>query len=202
MSLSRGQNWGGLGGLPDGSEVAGSDSELGAIVGAARSAGNDLPTVGLTGGDLWRTLGGTDTGSGFSDDSTRVLVDIGSALRDGRIHWFVAHLVARRNWLTGRCWIAANGAHLGHWNLAPRAHPGDGLLDLLDSDLPLRQRLNAHRRLHSGTHLPHPGITYTRQPAVQVSFRHPVPIYLDSEPVGAHRNISVRVEPAVLRLVI
>ena len=202
MSLSRGQSWGGLGGLPNGSEVADTDSELRAIVTAARSAGTDLPTVGLTGGDLWRTLGGRSSGSGFSDNSTRVLVDIGSALLDGRIHWFVAHLVSRHNWLTGRSWIAANGAHLGRWNLAPRAHPGDGLLDLLDSDLSFRQRLKARRRLHSGTHLPHPGITYTRQPAGQVSFGHPMPVYLDSEPVGAHRIISVRVEPAVLRLVL
>lgn len=202
MPVSRGQDWGGSGGLPDGSEVANSDSELRSIVTRARSTGGELPTVGLTGGDLWRTLGARSAGSGFSDTSTSVLVDIGSALLDGRIYWFVGHLVARRNWLVGRCWIAANGAHLGRWNVAPRAHPGDGLLDMLDSDLPLRQRLNARRRLHSGTHLPHPGITYTRQAAGQVSFSRPVPVYLDSVPVGAHRNISVRVEPAVLRLVI
>ncbi|HJL83024.1 MAG TPA: hypothetical protein QGF43_03830, partial [Acidimicrobiales bacterium] len=88
--------------------MAGSDAELRAVVTSARAAGDDPPTVGLTGGDLWRTLGGGSRTRGFSDESTRVVVDIGSVLLDGRIHWFVAHLVARRSWLIGRCWIAAN----------------------------------------------------------------------------------------------
>ena len=202
MSLSRGQSWGGTGDLPYGSEVAGSDAELRAVVTSARAAGDDPPTVGLTGGDLWRTLGGRSRTRGFSDESTRVVVDIGSVLLDGRIHWFVAHLVARRSWLIGRCWIAANASHLGRWNLAPRAHPGDGLLDLLDSNLPIRQRLQAHRRLRAGNHVPHPGIAYTRQPAQQISFQDPVPIHLDSESVGSYRNISVRLDPAALHLVL
>ena len=60
---------------------------------------------------------------------------------DGRQHWFVAHLVARRSWWRGRVVAAMNAQWLGAWDVAPRAHPDDGLLDLLDGDLSLGDRL-------------------------------------------------------------
>ncbi|MBC8195422.1 MAG: hypothetical protein ISR42_08815 [Acidimicrobiia bacterium] len=200
MGVVRGVDWGGSGGLPEGSPLASSDSELRRIVSDVRRSGGELPVVGLTGGDLWRTLGGPGRSRALSDDATLVAVDIGSALLDGEIHWFLAHLVARRSWMVGRCWVAANAAHHGSWNLAPRAHPGDGLLDLLESDLSTRQRLQAHRRLHAGNHVPHPGITYSRSSAAQTTFRHLTPVYLDGERITSCRQISVRLEPSALRL--
>ncbi|MGB1824394.1 MAG: hypothetical protein ACPHO9_07420, partial [Ilumatobacteraceae bacterium] len=54
--------------------------------------------------------------------------------------------------------------HIGRYEAAPRAHPGDGLLDVVEvSDaMPLRQRWMALRRSRTGTHLPHPHISMTR----------------------------------------
>ena len=202
MPLSRGADWGGSGPPPGGYVLAASDLEVRRIVTRARSSGADIPVIKLTGGDLWRSLGGRNPERPFSENSTTVGVDVGSALLDGQIYWFIAHLVARRTWFSGRCWVAANSSHYGSWNLAPRAHPGDGLLDLLDSDLPLFQRLQAQRRLHAGIHVPHPGIAYKRLPASQVTFPKAVPVYLDSERVGTFRNVSVRIEESALELVL
>ena len=202
MSAERGQDWGGIGSLPEDGIVISSDAELRAIVVEARRVGVDPPPVGLLGGDLCRTLGGRGDPVHLEDSgATRVTVDIGSVLLDGRLHWFCAHLVAG-SWWRGRTWIAAIAAHHGSWNLAPRAHPGDGLLDVLDADIGFGDRMAARRRLPSGTHIPHPGITYRRTAADQVEFSNPTRIRLDVEDVGHATRLSVRVEADALRLVV
>jgi diacylglycerol kinase family enzyme len=121
-------------------------------------------------------------------------------LIDGRLHWFLAHLVARRSWLRGRVVVAANAAFIGDWNIAPRAHPGDGRLDLLDGDPPLGDRWKARRRLASGTHLPHPDIAVRRVTAAQIDLDRPTPIALDGSRVGTARSLSIRVEPDAVDL--
>jgi diacylglycerol kinase family enzyme len=202
MTVRRGRDWGGLGPLPENGVVVATDAELRGLVSEIRRDGAELPPVGLLGGDLCRTLGGRgDSARLRSTEATRVTVDIGSVLMDGRLHWFCAHLVAG-TWLWGRVWVAAIAAHHGRWNLAPRAHPGDGLLDVLDATLGIPDRFLAKRRLSAGCHVPHPGIGYRRTAAHQVDFLRPTGIRLDHEKVGFARRVSVRVEAAALRVVV
>ena len=91
-----------------------------------------------------------------SDDAMTFPIDVGAALLDGRLHWFVAHLVARRSWWRGRLVAVMNAQWLGAWDLGPKSHPGDGLLDISDGKPPLSDRLQARRRLPLGTHVPAP----------------------------------------------
>ncbi|HBA94846.1 MAG TPA: hypothetical protein DCZ35_03300, partial [Acidimicrobiaceae bacterium] len=98
--------------------------------------------------------------------------------------------------------VAANAAHHGSWNLAPRAHPGDGLLDVLDADLRPAAQIAAWRRLGRGDHVPHPDIDYRRLPAVQTTFDRPLTVRLDGEVIGRVRNLSVRIEPEALHLTV
>ena len=58
MTVERGVAWGAPGPLPEGSVVVEGDAEVGELLEARRRAHEDLPTVGLAGGDLCRTLGG------------------------------------------------------------------------------------------------------------------------------------------------
>ena len=201
MNVERGHDWGGSGPVPDDAVVVGSDAEVSDLVTEARRSGRDLPVVVLAGGDLCRTLGGTGVarpgGSG-----TRLTVDLGAALLDGKIYWFCAHLVVRPQFRPGRWWVVANAAHHGRWNLAPRAHPGDGLLDILDADLSGLAWVAARRRLPRGDHVPHPGIRYNRVPAVQHSFSRSVPVRLDGQSIGRFREFSVRVEAEALQVVV
>ena len=193
---------GGSGPLPENGVVVATDAELRELVSEIRRDGAELPPVGLLGGDLCRTLGGRgDTARLGTAEATRVTVDIGSVLMDGRLHWFCAHLVAG-SLAWGRVWVAAIAAHHGRWNLAPRAHPGDGLLDVLDATLSLGDRLVAKRRLAAGYHVPHPRIDYRRTAAHQIDFPGPTRIRLDHEKVGSARRVSVRVEAAALRVVV
>ena len=203
MSFARNADWGHAEPLPHGAAVVTTDAELRAIVTAARRADRALPTVGLLGGDLCRTLGGRgDADRLRSPEAWTVPVDVGSVLVDGRHHWFVAHLVARRSWWRGRVVAVMNAQWLGAWDLAPRSHPGDGLLDVSDGDLPLGERFKARRRLRTGTHVPHPGIGERRVGAVQLDLDPPLDVWLDGESVGRASALSIRVEPAALSVVV
>lgn len=196
MTVEKGRAWGEHGALPDDGVVVRSDAEARAVVEAARRAGERPPPLGLLGGDLCRTLGGRgDEARMRSDDAIRLPVDLGAVLVDGRLHWFVAHLVARRSWWRGRMVAVMNAQWLGAWNLAPRAHPNDGRVDVLDADLALGERVKARPRLRLGTHVPHPGIGTKQVDAIQLELRPELVVHLDGVELGPARNLSVRVEP-------
>lgn len=205
MTIRRGEEWGTAGPLPVDGVVARSDAEARAIVEAARRAGERPPPLGLLRGDLARTLGGRgDEARLRSDDARQLPVDIGSVLLDGRQFWFVAHLVARRSWWRGRIVAAMNAQYLGDWDVAPRAHPNDGRLELLDVDPSFRitERVKARRRLPRGAHVPHPGISEQRVAAWQATFDRALRVWLDGVPMGAVTNLSLRVEPDALTVVV
>jgi hypothetical protein len=203
VPIQKGEPWGRHGPLPPDGVVVRSDAEAREVVAAARRAGTAVPTLGLLGGDLCRTLGGTgDEARLRSSDAMTFPVDLGAVLVDGRLHWFVAHLVARRRWWRGPVVVAMNAQYLGDWDVAPRGHPDDGRLEVLEGAMPLGQRLAARPRLLTGTHLPHPAIDQHRVAAHQVGFERPTPVWLDGVGVGPARNLSIRVEPDALRCVV
>ena len=118
-------------------------------------------------------------------------------LLDGRLHVFVAHLVARtRGW--SHVVAAMNAQFVGPWVLGPRAHPNDGLLDVYQADLSLPDRLKVRARVRHGAHLPHPRIKERRTAAMQIELEHPRPVYLDGERLDEGRNLFLRVEPDAL----
>jgi hypothetical protein len=203
VTIEKGSPYGTPGPAPDDLEVAGSDADAGRVVASARRDGRPLPPVGLTGGDLWRTLGGVVTAPEQLRATASVTypVDLGEALVDGRLHFFVAHLVAHTpTW--SYAFVAMNAQWVGRWNAGPRAHPGDGLLDTYEARLPLGERVKVRSRLHHGAHLPHPGIRERRAPAVQVTLPRRTRVMVDGQAVGEGRNLSVRVQPDAVRVVV
>ena len=200
MPISKGDPYGEPGDLPEGGVVVRSDAEAATVLGDARRDRLPFPALGLLGGDLCRTLGG-GAGERSELQGVRFTVDLGEALLDGRLHLFVAHLVARTRLWT-RTFVAMNAQWLGDWNLGPRAHPNDGLIDTYDARLPLGQLLPVRSRLHHGVHLPHPGIRERRTAALQVELDRPLPVRLDGAVVGTAKVISVRVQSDVLTVVI
>jgi hypothetical protein len=201
VTIEKGKPWGETKPLPPDGVVVPRDADLRALVERARHESRSVPTVGLLGGDLCRTVGCTrDEARLRGPEATTFPVDLGEVLLDGRLHFFVAHLVARdRFWR--RAFIAMNAQWLGPLNLGPRAHPNDGLLDTYDVRLPLGGWLPVRRRARLGAHLPHPGIKERRAPAVQIELERALPVWLDGEPAGTVRAISVRVQPDALRVV-
>lgn len=203
MTVRKGETWGGPGALPDDGVLVRSDLEARRAVTDARRANRPVPVLGLLAGDLARTCGATgDEDRLRSPDAQQLPVDLGEVLVDGSLHFFVAHLVARRSWWRGPVVAAMNAEYLGPWDVAPRSHPNDGRLDLLEADLPLGDRWKARGRLRTGTHVPHPGISERRVRAVQLDLAPGTQVWLDGERVGPARALSIRVEPDALMVVV
>ncbi|MEO6120802.1 MAG: hypothetical protein ABIW46_09730 [Acidimicrobiales bacterium] len=202
MTIRKGEAWGEPGCLPEGGVVVRSDAEARAVVEDARRHCRPYPALGLLGGDLCRTLGGPgDEARLWSPQAVRFRVDLGEALVDGVLRLFVAHLVAHsRTWR--RCLVAMNAQWRGEWNLGPRAHPNDGLLDTYDARLGTRDLVLVRRRLHHGTHLPHPGIIEHRAAAAQIDLGRTLVLELDGQRLGRARVVSLRVEPDALTVVV
>jgi hypothetical protein len=202
MTIEKGQPWGAPGPLPADAVLVRSDAEARAVVERARRAGEPVPALGLLGGDLCRTVGGAgDEARLRSAEAMQLPVDLGAALIDGRLHWFVAHLVARKRWWRGPVHAAMNAEFLGKWDVAPRSHPNDGLLDTFDVTMSVGDRIKARSRLATGTHLPHPQIKQRRVSALQVDVEG-LDVWLDGERIGPAKTLSIRVEPDALLCVV
>lgn len=203
MTIQKGRAWGAHAPAPPGTRLVGSDREARAVVEAARLAGRPIPVIGLLGGDLCRTLGGHGDETRLrSEAALQVPVDLGLAVLDGARHWFVAHLVARRSWWLGRLFLAMNAQYLGDWDVAPRSHPNDGLLDTFDVTMTPGERFEARRRLATGTHVPHPRIAERRVASIDVRFDRPTPVFLDGVPMGKVGRLSIAIEPDAITCVV
>lgn len=205
MAVERGVPWGAPGPLPEGSVVVEGDAEVGPLLEARRRAHEDLPTVGLAAGDLCRTLGGRgDRRRLEGGEATLATVDVGEVLLDGRVRFFVAHAVVRGSSLwRGPVVAAMNAQFIGRWDVAPRSHPGDGLLDVLEVDaaMGLGDRWKAWRRLRSGTHLPHPAIAVRRVAALQLDVSG-LRVELDGVRQPPAEALSIRLRPDALRVAV
>lgn len=202
MTIEKGKDWGRPGALPTDGVVVTSDREAALAVTEARRRGEPLPVLGLLGGDLCRTMGGTgDQGRLRSSDAMTFPVDLGSVLVDGIHHLFVAHVVVRDGWWSD-AFAAMNAQWLGPLNLGPRAHPDDGKLDTYRIRLTRGDLLEVRRRARLGAHLPHPRIHEERAPAVQVAMSTAQTVRVDGFVVGRAKNVSVRLEPDALQVVI
>lgn len=201
MTIRKGETWGELGALPRDGVVVRTDAQARHALEAARRDGRPYPVLGVVGGDLAHTLGSPGDEARLRSDSAMTFpLDVGQVLVDGRLHLFVSHLVARSRLWT-RCVVAMNVQWLGPWNLGPKAHPNDGLLDTFDVRLGFGDLRKVRRRLPTGTHLPHPGISSRRSAAVQFELERPLPVWLDGEMVDRGRVLTIRVEPDALEVV-
>ncbi len=202
MTIEKGRAWGTIAPLPPDGVVVSSDGAAREVLEEARRQAKPFPALGLVGGDLCRTLGGRgDETRLHSSEAVTFTVDLGQVLADGQLHLFVSHLVARSA-LWSRAFVAMNAQWHGAWNLGPRAHPGDGLLDTYEVRLGAADLLRVRPRLHHGAHLPHPGIKERRVAAAQVELGRPRPVRLDGAVVGRARALSVRLEPDAVTVVV
>ncbi|MCU1396833.1 MAG: hypothetical protein JWM34_5261 [Ilumatobacteraceae bacterium] len=204
MTIRKGQEWGSLVAPGPGMVTVGSDAELGDLVVASMADSRPFPVVGLLGGDMMRTLGGTADPSRFHGtepiphlpiDIVRITAD------DGRSTWFVTHLVARgRTWWHGPVTAAMNGQFLGRWDVSPRCHPNDGKVDIVtvSAEFGVQQRWLARSRLLLGTHVPHPLIAIKQHAQIDVDLGDERRLWLDGRRWGTASRLQLSVEPDAL----
>lgn len=188
MTIQRGQEWGVAVPRPDGLTVAGADAELARLVDR-----DPHGRFGLSGGDLFRSLGSPEP----RDPMQRLPMDALAVSVDGRELLAVAHVVARRGWWTGPLLAVMNADHVGEWNVAPRAHPNDGRADVVEVDatMPVRHRWQARGRLPHGTHVPHPDIHVRTTAEESWTFDRGTRVRVDGVDVGMVTHLVVRVLP-------
>ncbi len=193
MTLSPGDEWGRPGHLPTSAAVLSGDAALADLV-AATPPGERV-VAALTGGDLCRSLGGRgDVATRLGTDTTLLDVDVARAVAgDTEVGLFVAHAVVRNRWWRGSAAVVMNAEWLGPWRVAPRAHPGDGVLDLVQGSLGARERLLARRLARTGDHLPHPALRVQRGPRFELSSDRPRLLLLDGRPRGRFRTVTVEI---------
>ena len=205
MPVAKGEPWGEVSHLPPDAPVVDSDHALSRAIEFARAKGRPRPVFGLTGGDLWRTLGAPIGGAErlARGPVTRVTVDVGwITIDDGELeHAFVAHCIARTP-LWGHAVAVMNAEWLNGWDMAPRSHPGDGWLDVTEADLGWGEFRKVRRRLPTGTHLPHPDIATSRVRKADFDFPAPRRLYVDGAPFHKVRRLKVRLEPASLTVAV
>lgn len=203
MTVRRGRTWGAPGRLDADGQVVRTDAEAAEVVAEARRDGHPVPMLGLLGGDLCRTLGGSgDEARLRSDEAWQFPIDVGIATIDGHDRLFVAHVLAHGRGWHGRGIAIMNAQWVGDWDLGPRSHPGDGVFDISDGRLPLGDRFAARRRVRTGTHLPHPGIATSRTASFHTTFAPTRRVWVDGVPVGRVTELEVRLVPDVCTVVV
>lgn len=164
MTIRRGEDWGRVGLPPDDLVWFDGDAE------AASGYASGLRLIGLRNGDMARTLGA----DGAPSESVSFDIDVLKiSWPDGRETFALAHVFVRDHrwsWWRGSPVAVMNAQYRGRWDVAPRGHPNDGRVEVLDVDpsMSWRQRLLAARRLPAGAHLPHPAIRTRSLPRVTI----------------------------------
>jgi hypothetical protein len=182
VTVQRGQPWGESVLRPPDLHVADSDAELASLVGV-------VAPLALGSGDLHRTIGAPT----HQPTAQKLPMDMLTIDADGRSLRAVAHVVARGSWWFGPIVAIMNADHFGRWNVAPRAHPNDGRLDVVSATrtLTVRQRLQARSRLELGTHIPHPAIDVRVSTGFESTFERPLRLWVDGVRAGRVRHLRV-----------
>lgn len=200
MTIKPGQGWGRAVPRPPDLVVVHSDAELASAI--SQEPGSP---VGVGGGDLARTLGVTSARAGTLATRQTVneyLIDLMEVRLDGAEEPIVAcaHVVARSpwgsgHWLRGRILVVMNAEFIGEWDIAPRGHPNDGRVEVVDVDasMSVRDRLAARRRLPTGTYVPHPSIATRSVRTGSWQFERPLAVVVDGRRVDRASRLSIDV---------
>ena len=193
MTIKRGEEWGVTGEIPDGVRGVRTDHEAAELLGRGRP-------VRLCGGDMLRTLGGASS-SGPGASAVRVPIDLLRVEYDGHEMYALSHVVLREPKRRGGAFggelvVVMNAQFMGRLDLAPRGHPNDGRVEVLTiaESMGVRQRLAAHRRARTGTHVPHPDISTRSVSGFEEAARGRV-LIVDGRRLGRVSSLAVTVEP-------
>jgi len=220
VSVERGAPWGRPASEPATHIVTGDDHDLaawsgsGALVRFAPSHASEFArTLGL---DAGATDGnGTEVAvdvmnvrleEGAGEPAVNAVV-VGTA--PGSTRWFIRSRTVQVavdgvEVFAGRATgvVIASGQYLHGGDVNPRSHPGDGRVEVQVYALAPGARASMRRRLVTGTHVPHPGVTQRAGRDVIVTARSPLPVEIDGVARARTREVTIHVEPGALRLLL
>lgn len=104
-----------------------------------------------------------------------------------------------------RYWCVTNGGVIDGRNLAPRAHPNDGVLDCVEiaEEMPFRDRMTAVKKAISGTHIPHPHIRVSRNESFAcLRGDRRLELFIDGRRIPDWLAVTVNVLPDYWKIVV
>lgn len=203
MTIEKGAAWGTVAMTPFDAVVAPDEAAM------ARAAGAGTRHIALASGDLLRALGVSAAAAIPTKGGSSLLLPcdlLEVRLDDGDPIPVVSHVLVGSPWRP-RAWITTGG-FIGRRNVAPRAHPNDGMIDVLEfkADLRLRGLFAVQRRMRLGDHLPHPLLSMQRTSryeftaATDSAQRASAPVTMDGRAYGRARRVQVTVRPDAFTL--
>jgi len=149
-------------------------------------------------GDLARTLGVTS----FRQRTTMnaLPIDLVEVRLDAALQPVIAcaHVIARMPSVLGHGWrgpllAVMNAEFIGTWDVAPRGHPNDGRVEVIEVDaaMTVRERWAARRRLATANHVPHPRITTRSVREATWKFPRPLEVIVDGRRIGRASTLAV-----------
>ena len=197
--IHRGQPWGIPAHMSDDVLIVENDQVL--------SRTDQTVRIFLTGGDIARSLGNPVVpliGSACTEvtiDAMQCDITTGNS-QSTRV--IAASSIVVGNFWKGRYLIVSNAGWLGDSNVAPRAHPNDGKVEMLTiaSHMSLRQRFLARRKMHTGTHLPHPDLSSSQRATLTIDRHNGELLVIDGKNAGDWTSISIAVQPDYWRVLV
>ena len=168
MTIERGRPWGTSATVPADAVWVPSDAALSVLPAGTCAI--------ATAGDLWDATGRPRVGEAGSSCNVVPIDALECSITwdDGSVTTVVAaSRVEVGAWMRpGHRYVCVtNAGMVDGANLAPRAHPNDGRLDVLglSASMPWRQRAQARRRSRTGSHLPHPDIKVAQSASFSIT---------------------------------
>ena len=178
-------------------KIAESDKQIAELYAAGESM------IGIIGGNLFTSLGGNIALDYPSNSTvTSCSIDIGCVSIGDDSFYFASTLLVL-NLL--RPWTSTGivNTQLSNGNrYAPKAHPGDGFMEEIESNLDIRQAIIARKKLRSGDHLPHPQLRLKKGKAFTYDFPKGMKLILDSKSIGRYKAFSVKVIPHAIQVIV
>ncbi len=207
MTIRRFAEWGRLIERPDIVVQCHSDVEVANIALEYRSRGEPIPHVYVTSGCLATSLG---VSGSLSMAQVRELpidllrVSYRSASGNQLAATAANSVVLRHRFWNGEILAITNSGYWRSLEIAPKAHPNDGVCDVVEvsAGMSWRQRFIARRRIPLGTHIPHPAIVTRRCSSEWWMFTKPIGLYVDDVFVDLATRVQITVEADALNLLI
>ena len=190
MTIKRGDAWGQVEKTPHNLRWCETDRDADDYLTNQILTGSPVENIAIRKSNVGREVGlsgatsGRDTMLMTKFDVVRVQYELVD--RTTKTEFFLGHALLRKSLIRGEVTGVFNTSFIKNFNCAPRSHPNDGKLDILqvDESMSLRQRLAARRLMKLGAHLPHPKIRYFQTNQHTTQNITGVNLFVDSKLLG------------------
>jgi hypothetical protein len=207
MTIRKGQEWGHFEERPSDLQLVADDVAACEVVSKCVIESSSTLNLSILKSDMARTLGITGATNLNSQmlctkfdviEATYVLTKSEETIR----RCFIGRAFISEKLFFGRTIAVLNSSFVGNRDWAPKAHPNDGKLDLveLDGSMNVRQRLTALKLMKSGSHLPHPKIRYNQLSEYEYATDRSASLSIEGVRIGSIRHCFFRVLPDAVNL--